>query len=53
LPAGIAASIQVLWLHTEHAARIYNEGGGHPVEIVKRKGRLPVTLMRRDFMPGM
>ena len=51
--AAIAASIQTLWLHTEHAARIYTKAGWQPVEIVERKGKLPVTLMRRDFMSGM
>ena len=51
--AAIAASIQTLWLHTEHAARIYTNAGWQAVEIVERKGKLPVTLMRRDFMPGM
>jgi GNAT superfamily N-acetyltransferase len=51
--AARAASIPTLWLHTEHAARIYAKAGWQLVEIVERKGKLPVTLMRRDFASGM
>lgn len=50
--AAIEASIPTLWLHTEHAKRIYAKAGWQEVEVVKRKGKAPVTLMRRIFMPG-
>jgi GNAT superfamily N-acetyltransferase len=51
--AAIAASVRTLWLHTVHARRIYAKGGWEPIEVVQRQGKPPVTLMRRDFMPGM
>jgi len=45
----VSASVRTLWLHTEHAERIYAKAGWRTVEIVERKGNAPVTLMRRDL----
>ena len=47
--AAVAASIPTLWLHTENAQRIYAQAGWRTVEIVDRKGKTAVTVMRRDF----
>lgn len=47
--ATIAASVVTLWLHTEHAKRIYARAGWQELEVVQRKGRAPVMLMRRDL----
>ena len=51
--SAVVAAVSTLWLHTEHAKRIYAKSGWQEVEVVQREGKLPVTLMRRDFMPGM
>ena len=50
--AAIAASVPTLWLHMD-AKGIYARGGRQEVEVVARRGKPPVTLMRRDLMPGM
>lgn len=47
--AAMHAMVPTLWLHTEHAKHIYAKGGWREVEVVERKGKLPVTLMRKDF----
>jgi GNAT superfamily N-acetyltransferase len=50
--ASIAAAISTLWLHTEQAERIYAKAGWRSIEVVQRKGKPAVTLMRRDFVLG-
>jgi hypothetical protein len=47
--ASIAAAIPTLWLHTEHAERIYARAGWQRIEVVQRKRKSAVTLMRRDL----
>ena len=47
--AAVSASIPTLWLHTETAKHIYAKAGWQTVEIVRREGKNPATLMRRDF----
>ena len=50
--AAVAASISTLWLHTEHAERIYAKAEWDRVEIVQRSGKPPVTLMRKELETG-
>lgn len=42
-----AAPIDVAWLYTNTAERIYLRAGWEPTEVINRVGKLPVTLMRR------
>lgn len=49
--AAMHALVRTLWLHTENAKHMYAKSGWREVEVVERAGRLPVTLMRRDFVP--
>ena len=46
-----AASIEVVWLYTSKAERIYRRAGWETVEVIERQGKRPVTLMRRAI-PG-
>lgn len=45
-----AASIKTAWLYTNTAERVYLRSGWRVAEIVERQGKLPTTLMRRDFL---
>jgi hypothetical protein len=45
----VEAAIPVVWLYTAGAERVYARAGWHSVESVQRRGRRPVTLMRRDL----
>ena len=49
-----AASIEVVWLYTSKAERIYRRAGWETVEVIERQGRRSVTLMRRVILgdPG-
>ncbi len=44
-----AASIRTAWLYTNTAERVYLRDGWQVAETVQRQGKLPTTLMRRDF----
>jgi N-acetylglutamate synthase-like GNAT family acetyltransferase len=44
-----SAGIGTVWLHTASAERVYARAGWHTVEAIQRRGRRPVTLMRRDL----
>ena len=44
-----AASIRTAWLYTNTAERVYLRGGWQVAETIHRQGKLPTTLMRRDF----
>jgi GNAT superfamily N-acetyltransferase len=44
-----SAEIGTVWLHTADAERVYARAGWHVVESIQRRGRRPVTLMRRDL----
>ena len=46
-----AASVGTAWLYTNTAERVYLRAGWHVAEVIQRQGKLPITLMRRDF-PG-
>lgn len=43
------AAIPHAWLHTSTAEGLYARLGWRAVEIVERRGKSPVTLMRKDF----
>ena len=47
-----SACIGTVWLHTADAERVYARAGWHRVEAIQRRGRRPVTLMRRDLSHG-
>lgn len=42
-----AASVEVAWLYTNTAERVYLRAGWERVEVLQRPGKLPITLMRR------
>ena len=42
-----AASVEIAWLYTNTAERVYVRAGWETVEVIRRPGKLPVTLMRR------
>lgn len=44
------ASVKTAWLFTNTAERVYLRAGWRAVEIVERPGKLPVTLMSRDYV---
>ena len=44
-----STSILTLWLYTNTAERLYARAGWREVGIVERRGKRPVTLMRRDL----
>jgi len=44
-----SASIRELWLYTNTAERVYARAGWRIFEIVQRRNKRPVTLMRRDL----
>ena len=44
-----SAGVGTVWLHTTGAERVYAQAGWHSVEAIRRHGRRPVTLMRRDL----
>jgi N-acetylglutamate synthase-like GNAT family acetyltransferase len=46
------ASIDVAWLYTTTADRVYAQAGWETVEVIKRPGKLPITLMRRAIPGG-
>ena len=43
------ASIERAWLYTNTAERVYLRAGWEVAEIIQRRGKLPTTLMQRDF----
>ena len=45
-----AASIKTAWLYTNTAERVYLRAGWRVAEVIHRPAKLPVTLMRRDFI---
>jgi hypothetical protein len=47
--ACLSAGVGTVWLHTANAERVYARAGWHAVEAIQRRGRRPVTLMRRDL----
>lgn len=44
-----AASIKTAWLYTNTAVLLYLQAGWRVAEVIQRSGKLPTTLMRRDF----
>lgn len=44
------ASVKTAWLFTNTAENVYLRAGWQVVEIVDRPGKLPVTLMSRDYV---
>ena len=44
------ASVKTAWLFTNTAEHVYLRAGWRAVEIVERPGKLPVTLMSRDYV---
>ena len=47
-----AASVEVAWLYTNTAERVYLRAGWNAAEVIQRPGRPPVTLMRRIVPSG-
>lgn len=45
-------AVDVAWLYTNTAERLYLGAGWEAVEIIQRPGKRPVTLMRRVFADG-
>jgi GNAT superfamily N-acetyltransferase len=48
-----SAGVGTVWLHTTDAERVYARAGWHTVEVIQRRGKSPVTLMRRDLTSGI
>ena len=46
-----SAAIPTAWLYTNTAERVYERAGWQACEVIERPCKLPVTLMRRDFLP--
>lgn len=44
-----AASVEVAWLYTNTAERVYLRAGWERVEVIQRPGKLPIILMRRTI----
>jgi Acetyltransferase (GNAT) family len=44
-----SAAIPIVWLFTAGAERVYARAGWRSADIIRRHGRRPVTLMRRDL----
>lgn len=44
-----AASVTVAWLYTGSAELVYVRAGWETVDVVERRGKLPVKLMRRTI----
>ena len=47
--ACVASGIATAWLYTNTAERIYAKAGWQAVDTIKRVGKQPVALMRRDY----
>jgi GNAT superfamily N-acetyltransferase len=48
-----SAGVGTVWLHTTSAERVYARAGWHTVEVIQRRGKSLVTLMRRDLTSGI
>ena len=48
-----SAGVGTVWLHTTDAERVYTRAVWHTAEVIQRRGRSLVTLMRRDLTSGI
>ena len=48
-----SAGVGTVWLHTTDAERVYARAVWHTAEVIQRRGRSLVTLMRRDLTSGI
>jgi GNAT superfamily N-acetyltransferase len=48
--AGVDAAISTVWLYTHTAERLYAQAGWQAVELVRREGKKPVVLMRKQLV---